>query len=93
MALETKSLKAINALATPYPASAGAGYRVPRLTSYASPDNLATITAANYFNGAAALLLVGDIILIQHTTGGSTGHAIRTVTANDGTTVTISALG
>lgn len=62
---------------------------VPILVYKGGADNLAAITAANYFNPAADRMPVGTLLLIL----ASDSVAWRRVSANNGTTVTISALG
>jgi hypothetical protein len=46
----------------------GAG-RAPRLWSYNSPDLIATVVAANYFQNAYQQLQVGDFIFIRANSG------------------------
>lgn len=55
---------------------------------YATTDAKNVVTANGYFNDAAARLNVGDIVECACNTGGTPSHALRMVTANDGTTVT-----
>ncbi len=99
MAFVAKSLRVVAPLSVGYDASTPAvNALVPRLLSYATPDALATVAAANYFNGAVVAgspdgLMPGDTILIQHTTGGARGAAFRTVTSVAAGVVTIAALG
>lgn len=97
MAYVPKSLRAVLPLGVPYDTAAGP-VLVPRLLHYSTPDTLATVTGAGYFNGAVvagqpADLMVGDVLVIQHTTGGARGTAIRAVTAIAAGVVTIAALG
>lgn len=56
------------------------------LFTYVSPDSLATIAAAGYFNGAAAKVADGDLIIIS----GNEVSQTYTVTGNNGSTVTVS---
>ncbi len=53
---------------------------------YKSTDPANTITTSGYFNNAAAMLKVGDLVFVLSGTGNNTGsfHVVR---ANDGTTV------
>lgn len=39
--------------------------RGPKVFTYATTDNRATVKGANYFNNAASLLTVGDRIMIH----------------------------
>ena len=91
MALLAKSLRVVNNLSND--AAAAAPSNTPRLVSYATADALATVTAAGYFNGAADQLMPGDVLLIQHSVGGTRGVALRTVQSIAAGVVTIAALG
>lgn len=68
----------------------------PRLWTYKTDDATATVDTAGYFNGAAGLLKVGDIIYrVTVTNLGASNEAVSTygthiVNANDGTTVDVS---
>lgn len=63
------------------------------LYSYATADTLATVAAANYFNSAAAILKVGDIICVTAGIGGTPAMEHYIVSANTGTVVTITVEG
>jgi hypothetical protein len=63
----------------------GAGSSAPMLFMYGGvADTIATVIASGYFNGAAAILSVGDIIVSTTTTT----PVMLYVATNDGTTVT-----
>ena len=68
----------------------------PQIWSYSTTDAQSVVRAANYFNSAADLLKVNDVILVASATGGTpvltwsyvnanTGSAVDTV---DGLTIT-----
>ncbi len=59
------------------------------LWHYTSVDNTATIAAAGYFNSAADMLRVGDLIIINIDTDGTPSTKFYVVTANTGSAVTI----
>jgi len=60
------------------------------LWHYRSPDDaLAAITGAGYFNSAADLLRVADIVAISDSAGSA---GIRQVSSNSGGTVAVAAL-
>lgn len=56
---------------------------------YATTDAKATVQAAGYFNSAAALLKVGDLINATFGVGGTIGFMSYIVTANTGSAVTV----
>jgi len=59
----------------------------PQLWTYSSADAIATVNTAGYFNSAASLLKVGDLIYVFDTTN-TLGHLVY-VNANNGTTVDV----
>ena len=58
----------------------------PTLWTYSTADNQATVNTAGYFNGAAADLTVGDVIMCHHGSGAVT---LFPVVSNDGSTVDV----
>ena len=72
-----------------YPGATTAPVNNQNIWSYMTPDATATVTAANYFNGAAGLLNKGDIIHSVALTGGTPALTTYVVTANTGTVVTV----
>jgi hypothetical protein len=58
---------------------------------YRTADLKATVAAANYFDGLAATLNVGDVIHVISGIGGTVVGSPFYVTANTGTVVTIAA--
>lgn len=60
----------------------------PRMWIYSTTDAIATVNTAGYFNGAADLLTVRDIIWVLDTNTPTTN--IVSVLSNDGTTVDVS---
>lgn len=59
----------------------------PQLWTYSSADAIATVNTAGYFNSAASLLKVGDLIYVFDTAN-TLGHLVY-VNANNGTTVDV----
>lgn len=59
----------------------------PQLWTYSSADAIATVNTAGYFNSAASLLKVGDLIYV-YDTANVLGHLVY-VNANNGTTVDV----
>ncbi len=59
------------------------------LWHYTTPDTAAAVIAANYFNNAASMLRVNDLIITNVNTGGTAATNFYVVTANNGTTVTV----
>lgn len=59
------------------------------LWHYTSTDDAAAITAANYFNKAADMMQVNDLIVINIDTDGTPSTKFYIVTGNSGGTVTI----
>jgi len=59
----------------------------PQLWTYSSADAIATVNTAGYFNSAASLLKVGDLIYVFDTTN-TLGHLVF-VNANSGTVVDV----
>lgn len=60
------------------------------LWHYTSIDASATITGAGYFNSAADMLRVNDLMIINIDTDGTPSTKFYIVTANTGSSVTIS---
>lgn len=59
----------------------------PQLWTYSSADAIATVNSAGYFNSAASLLKVGDLIYVYDTVN-VLGHLVY-VNANSGTVVDV----
>ena len=59
----------------------------PQLWTYSSADAIATVNTAGYFNSAASLLKVGDLIYVFDTAN-VLGHLVY-VNANSGTVVDV----
>ena len=57
------------------------------LWHYTTPDS--AVTAAGYFNNAADMLRVNDLIITNTSTGGSPATIFYIVTANTGSAVTV----
>lgn len=60
------------------------------LWHYTTTDTAATVDSAQYFNSAVDMLRVGDMILVQASTGGTREDGICIVKSNDGTDVDVS---
>lgn len=61
------------------------------LWHYTSIDNAATIGGSGYFNNAADMLRVNDLMIINIDTDGTPATDFYIVTANSGTSVTVTA--
>ena len=61
----------------------------PQMWAYTSTDAATVIRVTGYFNSAAGLLKVGDLMWIHHTTGGTRGYLLSPVVSNTGTVVDI----
>lgn len=59
----------------------------PQLWTYSSADAIATVNTSGYFNSAASLLKVGDLIYVFDTAN-ALGHLVY-VNANSGTVVDV----
>jgi len=59
----------------------------PQMWTYTSADAIATVNTSGYFNSAASLLKVGDLIYVFDTTN-TLGHLVY-VNANSGTVVDV----
>jgi hypothetical protein len=59
----------------------------PQIWSYSTTDAQSVVRAANYFNNAADLLKVNDVILVASATGGTPVLTWSYVNANSGTAV------
>ena len=59
----------------------------PQIWTYTSADAIATVNTSGYFNSAASLLKVGDLIYVFDTTN-TLGHFVF-VNANSGTVVDV----
>lgn len=61
----------------------------PQVWSYTTADAIADVNTAGYFNAAASLLRVGDVIFCHTSTGGTPAMTIVWVNANSGTVVDV----
>lgn len=59
------------------------------LWHYTTTDTAATIQGAGYFNSAASMVRVGDLIIINIDTDGTPSTKFYIVTANSGSSVTV----
>lgn len=59
------------------------------LWHYTTIDTAANIIAAGYFNSAAAMLRVGDLMIVNIDTDGTPSTKFYIVTGNTGSVVTI----
>lgn len=62
------------------------------LWHYRSTDTATTVDTSGYFNAAANMVRVGDMILANVGPNGSVSHGVFVVTADDGTTVDVANL-
>lgn len=62
----------------------------PQMWTYQSADAIGDIDGAGYFNSAASILKVGDLIYVYSGVGGSVAFGFVVVNSNDGTTVDVS---
>lgn len=61
----------------------------PRRWTYTTTDATATVDTAGYFNGAADLLTVGDLIYAITSSGGTPSYDSYLVNANSGGVVDV----
>jgi len=61
----------------------------PQMWTYTTTDAIADVNTAGYFNSAASLLKVGDIVFCHTSTGGTAAMTIVWVNANSGTVVDV----
>ena len=61
----------------------------PQVWTYQSADAIGDIDGAGYFNSAASILKVGDLIYVYSGVGGSAAFGFVVVNANDGSTVDV----
>ena len=54
----------------------------PSIHCYTSPDTVATINTAGYFNNLSAVLAVGDLIYIVSSNGGTRVSSLNQVLTN-----------
>lgn len=71
-------------------ADAGQNSGLPRRWSYTTTDTDTQVSTSGYFNNAADLLSVGDVVTVNADTDGSPVYGRVLVNANDGTTVDVS---
>jgi len=63
--------------------------QAPQLWSYTSTDAKTVIDGEGYFNSAADVLKVGDLIYVHASTGGTRTYSLHPVVSNTGTVVDI----
>lgn len=61
----------------------------PQMWSYTTADAIADVNTAGYFNGAASLLKVSDIIFCYTSSGGTPAMSIVWVNSNTGSVVDV----
>lgn len=61
----------------------------PQMWTYTTTDTIADVNTAGYFNSAASLLKVSDIIFCYTSSGGTPVMSIVWVNANSGTVVDV----
>ena len=61
----------------------------PQMCRYTSTDAKTAIDAEGYFNSAAGLLKVGDLIYVHASTGGTRTYSLHPVVSNTGTVVDV----
>lgn len=64
----------------------------PQMWTYQSADAIGDIDGAGYFNSAASILKVGDLIYVYSGVGGSPAYGFVVVNSNDGSTVDVSSV-
>lgn len=64
----------------------------PQMWTYQSADAIGEIDGAGYFNSAASILNVGDLIYVYSGVGGSVAFGFVVVNSNNGTTVDVSSV-
>lgn len=64
----------------------------PQMWTYQSADAIGDIDGAGYFNSAASILNVGDLIYVYSGVGGSVAFGFVVVNSNNGTTVDVSSV-
>jgi hypothetical protein len=62
----------------------------PQMWTYQSADAIGVIDGAGYFNSAASVLKVGDLMYVYSGVGGSAAFGLVVVNANSGTVVDVS---
>ena len=71
-------------------ADAGMNTTLPRTWAYTTTDATATVDTAGYFNSAADLLAVGDVIVAITSSGGTPSYDSYFVNSNTGGVVDVS---
>jgi len=61
----------------------------PQMWTYTTTDAIADVNTSGYFNGAASLLKVSDIIFCYTSSGGTAAMSIVWVNSNNGSTVDV----
>ena len=64
----------------------------PQIWTYQSADAIGDIDGAGYFNNAASILKVGDLMYVYSSVGGSVAFGFVVVNSNDGSTVDVSSV-
>lgn len=62
----------------------------PQIWAYQTADSAATVDTTGYFNSAASLLKVGDMMYVYSGVGGSPAYGLMIVLSNTGTVVDMS---
>jgi hypothetical protein len=62
----------------------------PQVWAYQTADTAATVDTTGYFNTAASLLKVGDMMYVYSGVGGTPAYGIMIVLSNTGTVVDMS---
>lgn len=62
------------------------------LWNYSTPDALSAVKSAGYFNETAPFARIGDMVMVNASTGSTLEPAIFSVTAIAGGTVTVASL-
>ena len=64
----------------------------PQVWTYQSADAIGDIDGAGYFNSAASILKVGDLMYVYSGVGGSVAFGFVVVNSNNGTVVDVSSV-
>lgn len=64
----------------------------PQVWTYQSADAIGDIDGSGYFNSAASILKVGDLMYVYSSVGGSVAFGFVVVNGNDGSTVDVTSV-
>lgn len=64
----------------------------PQVWTYQSADAIGDIDGSGYFNSAASILKVGDLMYVYSGVGGSVAFGFVVVNGNDGSTVDVTSV-